>query len=191
MAVPIPMPNSGYKDRFLLITLSKSSFNFSMELPCSEAYSTLSGFYSIPVPERSDEVITICKSLIEGTKKDDVKYDAYRILAQTYRAIGEYGLAQNAIEQIPEIYFTKLELAAQLLKGEEQFRAANIQKELSAYSLLDMLECLAEYYQEKGEPEKAKIQLEIAQKVTEAFREDFVAEGRYRTVYQARTEHLE
>ena len=102
--------------------------------------------------------------------------------------MGEYGLAQNAIEQIPEIYFTKLELAAELLEGEEQFRAACIQKELSAYSLLDMLECLARCYEKKGEPEKAKIQLEIARKVTEAFREDFVAEGRYRTVYQARTE---
>lgn len=142
--------------------------------------------YSIPVPERSDEVISICKSLIEGTKADDVRYDACRILAETYREIGEYGLAREAIEQIPEIYFTKLEVAARLLEGEDKFRAANIQKRLSADSLLDMLECLADYYHEKGEEDKARIQREIAEKVIEAFREDFLTEGMRNTVYQDR-----
>lgn len=144
--------------------------------------------YSIPVPERSDEVISICKSLMEGTKNDDVKYDSCRILAETYKEIGEYSLAKETIEQIPEIYFTKLEIAAALLEGEDKFRAANIQKRLSADSLLDMLECLAEYYREKGEEEKARIQLEIANKVIEAFEEDFVTEGMCNTVYQARKE---
>ena len=31
----------------------------------------------IPIPERSDEVIELCKTLIEGTRFDDVKYEAY------------------------------------------------------------------------------------------------------------------
>lgn len=145
--------------------------------------------YSIPVPERSDEVISICKSLIEGTRMDDIKYDACRILAETYKKIGEYSLAKEAIEQIPEIYFTKLEVAAALLEGEDKFRAANIQKRLSADSLLDMLECLADYYHKKGEEEKAKIQSNIARKVIEAFEEDFITEGMRNTVYQARKEH--
>ena len=147
--------------------------------------------YSIPVPERSDEVITICKSLIEGTKDDEIKYDALRILAETYRAIGEYGLARDAIGQIPEIYFTKLELAAQLLEGEEKFQAAEQQKYLSAGSLLDMLKCLADYYQEEGEYEKAKIQLKIAGKVIAAFREDFLTPGMCKTIYQLRKEDLD
>lgn len=144
--------------------------------------------YSIPVPERSDEVISICKSLMEGTKMDDVKYDACRVLAETYKEIGEYSLAKEAIEQIPEIYFTKLEVAAALLEGEDKFRAANIQKRLSADSLLDMLECLADYYREKGEEEKARIQSDIARKVIEAFAEDFVTDGMRNTVYQDRKE---
>ena len=144
--------------------------------------------YSIPVPERSDEVINICKSLIEGTKLDDVRYDACRILAETYKEIGEYSLAKEAIEQIPELYFTKLEVAAALLEGEDKFNAANIQKRLSADSLLDMLECLADYYREKGEEEKARIQSSIAEKVIDAFAEDFVTEGMRNTVYQDRKE---
>lgn len=147
--------------------------------------------YSIPVPERSDEVITICKSLIEGTKDDEVKYDACRILAGTYKAIGEYGLARDAIEQIPEIYFTKLELAAALLEGEEKFQAAEKQKTLSANGLVDMLECLADYYQEKGENEKAKIQLTIAAKVLAAFQDDFLTKWMRCTIYEARKEDLD
>lgn len=146
--------------------------------------------YSIQVPERSDEVITICKSLIEGTKDDEVKYDACRILAETYQAIGEYGLAKDAIEQIPEIYFTKLELAASLLEGEEKFQAAEKQKALSAEGLLDMLICLADYYQEKGENKKAKIQLEIARKVIMAFQEDFLTEEMRMTIYQLKKDDL-
>ena len=146
--------------------------------------------YSIPVPERSDEVISICKSLIEGAGEDDVRYDACRVLAETYQKIGEYGLAKETIERIPEIYFTKLEIAARLLEGEDKFRAASIQKRLSADSLLDMLECLADYYYEKGETEKARIQQEIAGKVVEAFREDFLTEGMRNTVYQDRKERM-
>lgn len=146
--------------------------------------------YSIPVPERSDEVITLCKTLIEGTKDDAIKYDACRVLAETYKAVGEYGLARDAIEQIPEIYFTKLELAATLLKGEEKFQAAENQKALSADSLVDMLKCLAEHYQEEGEYEKAKIQLRIARKVIDAFREDFLTNCMRETIYQHRKEDL-
>jgi len=147
--------------------------------------------YCIPVPERSDEVIAICTSLIEGTKNDEVRYDACRILAETYYALGEYSLVKGAIEKIPEIYFTKLELAARFLKGEDRFRAANIQKALSAGSLMDMLECLAYYYYEKGEEEKAKIQLDIYGKVLEAFKDDFLTEGMCLTVYQDRKEWFE
>ncbi len=140
--------------------------------------------YSIPVPERSDEVISICRSLVESAREDDIRYDACRILAETYQKIGETGLARDTLQRIPEIYFTKLELEAVLLEGEDKFRAANIQKALSADSLVKMLNCLADYYQETGEPEKAKIQLAIAEKVIEAFRDDFLTPGMCKTVYQ-------
>lgn len=127
----------------------------------------------IPVPERSAEVIELCKALVEGTRYDDVKYDAYRIMAEAYKASGEYALAKAAIEEIPEIYFTKLQVKALLLDGEDMFEAAVKQKCLSLGHLLEMLTELSDYYAEKGEYDKARIQLTIARDVYEAFRDDF------------------
>lgn len=134
----------------------------------------------LPVPERSDEVISICKSLVEGTRIDEVKYDAYRIMAEAYKASGEYGLAKEAIEHIPEIYFTKLQVAAELLEGKDMFEAAARQKSLSFEHLLTMLARLADYYSERGEYDKAKIELKAAMEVYDAFRDDFATEYTHR-----------
>lgn len=129
--------------------------------------------YTMRAPERSDEVINICKSLIESTKEDDVKYDALRILAETYAEKGEYALAKDTLEKIPEIYFTKLQLEAKLLKGEDMFAPAQNQKDISAEMLVDMFLVLAYYYEEKGEHEAAVNQLETAKKVIEALKDDY------------------
>lgn len=147
--------------------------------------------YSIPVPERSDEVISICKSLIEGTKDDAVKYDACRILAETYHSLGQYDLTKEAIAMIPEIYFTKLELDARMLSGEDKFQAAANQKFLSAESLVEMLRELAEYFLEAGELLKAKNQLKVAKAVIEAFEEDIVkANHHVASLYRCMQEKL-
>lgn len=130
----------------------------------------------IPVPERSTEVIELCKALVEGTRYDDVKYDAWRIMAEAYKASGEYALAKAAIEEIPEIYFTKLQVKALLLDGEDMFEAAVKQKSLSFEHLLEMLMELSDYYAEKGEYEKARIQLQCALGVYDAFKEDFATQ---------------
>lgn len=66
--------------------------------------------YTMRSPERSEEVIKLCKTLIECTHYDDVKYDALRILAETYHETGQQALVEPTLEAIPEIYFTKLEL---------------------------------------------------------------------------------
>lgn len=127
----------------------------------------------IPVPERSSEVISLCKTLIEGTHCDEVKYDACRILAQAYHSIGEKALAKEAIEMIPEIYFTKLGVAAELLEGEERFSAAAKQKNNSFGEMIRMCELLADYHDEHGEKDKAVRRLRMAQKLIEAVQEDF------------------
>ena len=64
----------------------------------------------LELPERSDEVISVAKALIESTKYDEVRFDAYRIMAEAYAAQGDFSAAKDAVEHIPEIYFTKLEL---------------------------------------------------------------------------------
>ena len=122
---------------------------------------------------RADEVISICKTLIESTKDDEVRYDACRILAMCYKENGQYDLIKPTVERIPEIYFTKLEVMASLLDDNDGYVAAHKQKNLSAESLVDMLIIIGKYLKKNGECEKANIQLTIAKKVIDAFLEDY------------------
>ncbi len=102
-----------------------------------------------------DETITIAGKLIEKTTQSDVKYDALRFLAYAYKAKGDLESAEAAIEQIPEIYFTKLTEKAYLLSGKAKFEAAEKQKWISFENLLQMMWKLAEYYEENGKTDKA------------------------------------
>lgn len=95
--------------------------------------------YTMRSPERNKEVINICIALVEGSKKDDVRFDALRILAETYHDIGQQALVQPTLEKIPEIYFTKLELSAKLLDGTEALNAAESQIVVSLNHLIEML----------------------------------------------------
>lgn len=111
--------------------------------------------YVMQTPERNEEVITLCKSIIEVTKYDDVKYDALRILAQTYHSMGQKALVKLTLSEIPEIYFSKLELDAELLDGEEALKAAEMEAGLNRDDLLSMLSRMAQLYHELGKPEQA------------------------------------
>lgn len=111
--------------------------------------------YTMRAPERCEEVVTLCKSILEVAKEDDVKYDVLRILAETYHEMGQQNLVKPTLEQIPEIYFSKLELAAKLLEGEDAMQAAKMQAGLSRDDLLDMLSRLSELYRKQEENEKA------------------------------------
>lgn len=126
--------------------------------------------YTMRSPERSEEVITLCKSLIESTRLDDVKYDALRILAETYRERGEQALVKPTLEQIPEIYFTKLELCAKLLEDEESLTAARQHMGIASDDTVDMLLIMAKRYEEKGDRESAARYRRIARGVILAFR---------------------
>ncbi len=130
--------------------------------------------YTLDYHTRAEEVITLCRSLIESTKDDSVKYDACRILATCYKENGKPDLVKPTLELIPEIYFTKLELMASLLDGEDSYEAAQKQKNISAEDLIDMLMIAGKRLQEQGESEKAVSQYKIAQKIIDAFAEDFV-----------------
>ena len=111
--------------------------------------------YTMRAPERSEEVVTLCKSILEVAKEDDVKYDVIRILAETYHEMGQQNLVKPTLEQIPEIYFSKLELEAKLLDGEDALDAAQKQAYLSRDDLLDMLSRISELYRLRGDTELA------------------------------------
>jgi len=141
--------------------------------------------YTLDYQTRAEEVVNLCKALIESARDDSVKYDACRILAACYNENGQQDLVKPTLEIIPEIYFTKLELMASLLDGEERYEAAQKQKNISAEDLIDMLIVAGKYLKEHGEPEKAISQFRIAQKVMDAFADDFVEEKWFRsTVYE-------
>ena len=122
---------------------------------------------------KTDEVIAVGKALVESTKYDDVRLDAYRIMAEAYKAKGEYELAKDAIEHIPEIYFSNLYVKAHLLEGDEKYEAAVKESSLCLEHLVRMLEILGEIYLEKGESDKAKILYAQAIGVLKAFDNDF------------------
>lgn len=126
--------------------------------------------YTMRTPERATEVITLCKSLIESTKLDDVKYDALRILAETYKEQGEYELVKVTLEKIPELYFTKLELQAELLEGEEMAEAAIKQLGLSLDSAVKMAQLLTSYYEYAGDSTKVDSYKTITQSALESAR---------------------
>ena len=130
--------------------------------------------YTLDYQTRADEVITLCKTLIESTKDDSVKYDACRILASCYKENGQNDLVKPTLEIIPEIYFSKLELMASLLDGDDSYEAAQKQKNISAEDLIDMLIIVGKRLKENGETEKANSQFGIALKVMDAFKEDFI-----------------
>ena len=131
--------------------------------------------YTMRSPERSEEVIELCTVLIEGAKHDDVRYDALRILAETYKEKGEYALCKATIQKIPEFYFSKLELDALLLEGEDMYKAAWAQKYIAAEDLVDMYLRLAEYYDQKNEPDHAEVQRKIAKNIILSMKEDLKA----------------
>ena len=141
--------------------------------------------YTLDYQTRAEEVISICKSLIASTKNDSVKYDACRILAACYKENGQVDLIKPTLEMIPEIYFTKLELMASLLDGEDSYEATQKQKNISAENLIDMLIIAGKYLKKLGENEKAISQFRIAKKIMDAFSEDFVENKWFNsTVYE-------
>lgn len=128
--------------------------------------------YTMRAPERYDEVVTICKSILEITHDDEVKYDVLRILAETYHEMGQQALVKPTLEQIPELYFSKLELAAKLLDGKEALKAAQSQAALSRDDLLDMLSRISELYAIQGDTEKASEYAELTRKFYALFDRD-------------------
>lgn len=126
--------------------------------------------YTMQSPERRGEVVTLCKSILEVTKDDEVKYDVLRILATTYHELGQQALVKPTLNQIPEIYFTKLEVAAKLLDGNDALDAATKQANLSRDDLIDMLSRISQLHREAGNTEKAAEYAALTQKVYALFR---------------------
>lgn len=111
--------------------------------------------YVINYSENPDETIAIASKLVKKTFSDEVKYDAIRFLAYAYNSKGDTNGAVAALEEIPEIYFTKLSEMAFMLSGLPKYEAAEKQKWISFEILLQMMWKIAEFYRDNGESQKA------------------------------------
>lgn len=136
--------------------------------------------YTMRSPERCGETAELCRALIGSTRQEDVRLDALRILAETYKEMGETALVAPTLEQIPEIYFSRPELRARLLEGAEALDAAETQFCVSIHSAVEMLLRMAELDPE--ETRRARYR-RMARAVTDVFRreegEDFQRLGIY------------
>ncbi len=124
-----------------------------------------------------EERIRTATALCESATLPDVRYDAARFLAQDYAAAGSYDMARAALEKIPEFYFTKLTVAAQVLPGEEKQQYARQQRNISLGHLVDMQVELARYHDAAGQSEQAAAERERGAAVIALFDlpQDFAA----------------
>lgn len=124
--------------------------------------------YVINYSTNPDETIALASKIIDKTNCFEVKYDALRFLAYAYSAKGDSQSAVAALEQIPEIYFTKLSEMAFILDGKLKYEAAEKQKWISFETLIQMMWKIAEFYRDEGKIEKAAEETERALKLLAA-----------------------
>lgn len=118
--------------------------------------------YVIDYSGNPDEAIGIASKLIEKATDHGIIYDALRFMAYSYKAKGDLQSAKMAVEQIPEMYFTRLTEIAYVLNGDEKQEAAEKQKWVSFENLIQMMWHLAECFEEKKEYAKAIAETEKA-----------------------------
>ncbi len=106
--------------------------------------------YVMDYTAHPEETIALAQKLAGQTAQEEIRYDALRFLAYAYAAKGETAAARAAIEQIPELYFTKLTELAFCLHGAERLPVAEKQKWISFENLLQMMGKLAQSYEEIG-----------------------------------------
>lgn len=123
--------------------------------------------------KREEDILKIARTIVEMPNADDeARLDAYRIIAETSKDIGEMMSCRNALDKIPELYFNVNELKARLLDGEEKLENASLCQQVMGATLMEMMIIMAEYYEKAGEVDKAKRKSETLIKVIDAFMED-------------------
>ncbi len=124
--------------------------------------------YVLDYRDEPDEVVKTANRLIDSTTHNDVRYDALRCLADAYKQKGDMASAEAAIEQIPEIHFSKLSVAAWVLTGKKKYEAAEKQKWIDFEELLQMMGKIAEYREDEKDYVGALAEAKRAKALIEA-----------------------
>ena len=121
--------------------------------------------YVIDCTGNPDETIAVATKLIDKATDHSIIYDALRFMAYAYKAKGDMKSAKMAIDQIPEIYFTRLTEIAYIFDGDVKLDAAEKQKWVSFENLIQMMWHLAECFEANGELDSAIDEVEKALKL--------------------------
>ena len=149
--------------------------------------------YVINYTNNPDETIALASRLIAKTDMSEVKYDALRFLAYAYNAKGDKKAAVAALEQVPELYFTKLSEMAFIAEGDAKYQAAEKQLWISFETLIQMLWKLAECCEEKGDIQGAILKIHQAEALMDALKaEDKIGNfDTYREFFKKQLQRLE
>lgn len=123
--------------------------------------------YVIDYDEKPDEVLKIASKVIDVTKNEAIKYDAYRFMAYAYKAKNDIDSARKTLDQIPEIFFSRLSEKACVLTGDEKWLSACKEAGQALYILMLMKDKIAECHIEKGDFQEALKECEQALGVLE------------------------
>jgi len=139
------------------------------QFPANENLLTVLVYTLWAIPDRDEELIATCKTLIDCATNEGVRCDVLRFLAMVYHRNGKTDMIQPVLDQIPEFYFTKMECVAKLTSGKQSLDAAQFQMNLSGKSLVEMLGIMAEHYAELGDVEKSTLCQRLSDGVLNVF----------------------
>lgn len=121
------------------------------QYPGNEKLLTVLLYTLMTMNGREADTAEVCRILIEHAQDEGIRYDAWNVLAMSYKAMGMEELVEPTLDHIPEFYFTRTESRAKLLTGEKAMEAARIQLKFSAKTTVEMLDILG-----RQEPEGEK-----------------------------------
>ena len=121
------------------------------QYPGNEKLLTVLLYTLMTMNGREADTAEVCRILIEHAQDDGIRFDAWNVLAMSYKAMGMEELVEPTLDNIPEFYFTRTESRAKLLTGAKAMEAARIQLKFSAKTTVEMLDILG-----RQEPEGEK-----------------------------------
>ena len=124
--------------------------------------------YVIDCRKEPDTVIGIDSQLSAPYVKADIRYDALRFKAYACSAKGDEAGAVAALEQVPQLYFTRLSEMAFIASGEKKRAAAETQRWISFEMLLQMQAKMSECCAEAGDSAAAQKHIRLGLKLIEA-----------------------
>lgn len=128
--------------------------------------------YVMNSQENPDEVIEAAGRLAAECHDYEIRYDALRFLAYVYKAKGKQKEAEAALEQIPQMNFTKLSETAFIKEGKRKYEAASKQKWISLEMTIQMFIKIIECLIEEGRRNETILETEKALRIIEILKEE-------------------